>query len=90
VESKGSDENKAAERQTQKKVLQLLQQIGPTNYNLLFLQFEPYNGFLQEAIDELLHGKLIEMDSEKMVHITDAGYRLLDNLKYWSKLSLHS
>jgi hypothetical protein len=56
VESKGSDGNKAAERQTQKRVLQLLQQIGPTSYNLLFLQFELHNGFLQGAVDELLHG----------------------------------
>jgi hypothetical protein len=83
VECKGNGGNQMAERQIQKKVLQLLQQVGPTNYDLLFLQFDFHNGSLQGAIDKLLHGKLIELDSRKMVHITVAGYRLLDDMKHW-------
>ena len=85
MECEGNGWNKAAERQIQKTILQLLQQIGPTNYNLLFEQFDFHNGYLQGALDELLHDKCIVMDSTKtMVRITDAGYRLLDDMKYWS------
>jgi hypothetical protein len=81
VGCEGNGGNKAAERQTAKKVLQLLQQVGPTNYNLLFVQFKLHNGYLQSAIDTLLHDRHIELDSTKMmVHITDAGYRLLDDI----------
>ena len=82
----GNGGNKAAERQTQKKVLQLLQQVGPTKYQLLLVQFELHNGYLQDAVDGLLHDKHIELDTSEMVHITDAGYRLLDDMKYWSEL----
>ena len=83
----GNGGNKAAERQIQKRVLQVLQQVGPTNYNLLFLQFEFHNGYLPDAVNKLLHDKCIELDSTKMVvYITDAGYRLLDDMKYWSEL----
>ena len=85
---KSNGGNQAAERHIQKKVLQLHQQVGPTNYKLLFVQFDFHNGYLKNAIDELLRGKHIELDSRKMVHITDAGYRLLDDMKYWSQLWL--
>jgi hypothetical protein len=85
VESKDNGGNQAA-RQLQKKVLLLLQQVGPTNYNLLFTQFDFHNGVLQGAVDELLHEKHIEVDSGKMVRITDAGYHLLDDMKYWLEL----
>ena len=64
----------AAERQIQKRILQLLQQIGPTNYNLLFLQFDFHDGYLEGAVEKLLDGNLIEVDSGKMVHITVAGH----------------
>ena len=66
----------AAERQIQKQVLQLLQQVGPTNYNLLLVQFDLYSGYLEGASN---------WDSRKMVCITVAGYRRLDDMKYWSK-----
>lgn len=84
MECKGNGGN--VERQIQKKVLQLLQQVGPTNYTLLFVQFDFHNGYVQGAIDQLLHGKLIELDGRRMVYITEAGYRLLDDMKYWSEL----
>ena len=87
MECKGNGGNKAAERQIQKRVLQLLQQVGPTNYNLLFVQFDFHNGYLPEAVNQLLQDKRIVLDSTKtMVHITDAGYSLLDDTKYWSEL----
>ena len=85
MECKGDGGDKAT-RRIQKKGLQLLQQVGPTNYNLLFLQFELHNGYVRGAIDELLHGKLIELDARKMGCLTEAGYRLLDDLKYWSEV----
>ena len=78
--------NKAAERQTQKKVLQLLQQVGPTNHVLLSAQFHCHNGYIEGAVAELLRGKYVELDHRNMVSITDAGYRLLDDMKYWSDL----
>jgi hypothetical protein len=87
VECKGDGGNKAAERQIQKRVLQLLQQVGPTNYNVLILQFGLHNGSLQPAVNKLLHDKCVVLDSTKtMVYITDAGYRLLDHMKYWTEL----
>jgi hypothetical protein len=86
VERKGDGGNKAAERHIQKRVLQLLQQVGPTNYDLLILQFDFHNSVLEGAVDELLHGKHIELDSGKRLRITDAGYRLLDDMKYWLEL----
>ena len=67
MESKGGDGNKVAERQIQKNVLPLLHQVGPTNYNVVLLQFDFHNGFLHRALDKLLRGKLIELDSKKMV-----------------------
>jgi hypothetical protein len=85
VECIGNGGNQAAERQIQKKVLQLLQQVGPTHYNLLFLQFDFHNGSVQGAVDTLLLEKLIELDSGRMVSLTVAGYRLLDDMKYWSE-----
>ena len=81
-----SDGGNKATRHIQKTVLQLLQQVGPTNYNLLFVQFELHNGYVQGAIDELLHQKHIELDGKKMVCITDAGYRLLYDMKHWSEV----
>ena len=52
----------AAERQIQKQVLHLLQQVGPTNYKVRRI------------------GTV-----GRMVCITVAGYRRLDDMKYWSK-----
>jgi hypothetical protein len=86
VGCEGNGGTKVAERQTQKKILQLLQQVGPTKYQLLWVQFEFHNGYLQDAVEGLLHDQHIVLDSSEMVHITDAGYRLLDNMKYWSEL----
>ena len=68
----GDGRNKAT-RHIQKKVLQLLQQVGPINYNLLFLQFELHNGYVLGAIQELLHDKHIELDGKKIVCITEEG-----------------
>ena len=84
MECEVSGGNKAAERQIQKKVLQLLQQVGPTNYNILMLQFGLHNGVLQNAVNELRDAKHIELDNREMVHLTDTGYRLLNDMKHWS------
>jgi hypothetical protein len=72
----------------QKKVLRLLQQVGPTNYNVLLVQFDFHNGYLQGAVGKLLCDKHIKLDRTKnMVHITEAGYGLLQEMGYWSELS---
>jgi hypothetical protein len=87
VGCEGNGGNKAAERQIHKKVLQLLQQVGPTNYNVLLVQFDFHNGYLQSAVDKLLRDKHIKLDRTKnMVHITEAGYGLLQDMGYWSEL----
>jgi hypothetical protein len=80
------DGGNKAERQIQQKVLQLLQQVGPINYHLLLLQFDLHNGYLHDAVGKLLQDKHVQLDSREMVFVTDAGSRLLDDMKHWSDL----
>lgn len=75
----------ATQRQLQKIVLQLLQQVGPINYNLLCLQVDFHNGLAVGVLGELMRRHHIEVDSKKMVKITDVGYRLLDDMNYWTE-----
>jgi hypothetical protein len=54
----------------------------------LLVQFDFHNGYLQGAVGKLLCDKHIKLDRTKnMVHITEAGYGLLQEMGYWSELS---
>lgn len=79
-----SEQDEKQQRRLKREVLLYLKEHGPTNYTHLFVHFDPHmTAHVAPVLQDLRHWQYIEMGEQDLIHITKAGWQLLDDVNYW-------